>query len=61
LQALSFWVHHAQVDVRHAAWAEGAMDDSGGDAVAQISCAREAAERWWAFLDEREALAPVAA
>jgi len=62
-EAVAFWQHHATVDVAHGEWSHRALADS-----AQASSAlapghlerdmRRAADAWWAFLDEREALAP---
>jgi pyrroloquinoline-quinone synthase len=55
--AASFWQHHADVDARHAEWAWSALDDLA-DAPAQITAAvQRAADAWWGFLDEREAVA----
>jgi pyrroloquinoline-quinone synthase len=55
--ALRFWDHHAQVDVRHHAWAREALATSVCADSAVESDLRRAADAWWAFLDEREALA----
>jgi pyrroloquinoline-quinone synthase len=55
--ALHFWDHHAIVDVRHAAWAREALATSVCTDDAVGSGLRRAADAWWAFLDEREALA----
>jgi pyrroloquinoline-quinone synthase len=55
--ALRFWDHHAQVDVRHDAWAREALATSVCTDDAVGSDLRRAADAWWAFLDEREALA----
>ena len=55
--AVSFWQHHADVDARHAAWAWSALGELT-EASGQVApAARRAADAWWAFLDEREALA----
>jgi len=54
-----FWDVHAGVDEVHGAWmleALGVMAD-GPDRIA--GPAQEAADAWWAFLDEREAAASV--
>ncbi len=55
--AVSFWHHHSRVDQRHGEWALAAVP-SGDPAVA--GAGRRAAQAWWAFLDEREGLAPAA-
>jgi pyrroloquinoline-quinone synthase len=57
--AVSFWNHHAAVDARHASWAMEALERSTVTSVEMIPGVRGAAEAWWAFLDERDALAPV--
>jgi pyrroloquinoline-quinone synthase len=57
--ATAFWDVHGAMDADHASWAldalaevsAGTPDPVVGDAV------RSAADAWWAFLDEREALA----
>ena len=56
--ALRFWDHHAQVDVRHHAWARQALATSAGTRDAVETDLRRAADAWWAFLDEREARQP---
>lgn len=52
---VSFWDHHASVDVTHRAWASQALDlcPEGRDGF--DSDIRLAADAWWDFLDEREA------
>ncbi len=55
--AVRFWEHHAEVDAAHGAWAERALEESAHDAGALIPSIRRAADGWWAFLDDREALA----
>jgi pyrroloquinoline-quinone synthase len=52
--AISFWEHHAEVDVRHADWAISALSEIGGTSQGLGTSLREAADAWWAFLDERE-------
>jgi pyrroloquinoline quinone (PQQ) biosynthesis protein C len=56
-----FWDVHAGVDETHGSWmleALGALTDE----TTEISVpATAAAHAWWAFLDEREAAAPVSA
>jgi pyrroloquinoline-quinone synthase len=56
--AVAFWDVHAEMDVAHAAWGREAIEASGADDESVHACARAAAKAWWAFLDEREALAP---
>ena len=58
--ALAFWDVHAGVDADHASWALNALADAAGDADEVVAPAARAARAWWAFLDEREALRPVA-
>lgn len=58
--AVSFWDHHAEVDVRHGAWAWDAVSSLTGTAEELVPALRAGAEAWWAFLDEREELAPAA-
>jgi len=58
--AVSFWDHHAEVDVRHGAWAGDALaglSDTPDDLVPAL---RAGAAAWWAFLDERDVHTPVA-
>jgi pyrroloquinoline quinone (PQQ) biosynthesis protein C len=52
--AVSFWDHHATVDFRHGQWATAALDAIAEDDLARH--VRRAADAWWAFLDERDAL-----
>ena len=59
-EALDFWTVHARVDGDHAQWALQALAQ-GGDDAAVVEAAGSAADAWWAFLDEREALRPAAA
>lgn len=54
--ALRFWDLHATLDTEHAAWAVDALVRSGADENAVIGAAGAAADAWWAFLDEREAM-----
>jgi pyrroloquinoline quinone (PQQ) biosynthesis protein C len=56
-----FWDVHAGIDEAHGAWMLEALGEvtDGPDEVA--GPAQEAADAWWAFLDEREAAAPVPA
>jgi pyrroloquinoline quinone (PQQ) biosynthesis protein C len=57
-QAVSFWEHHARVDVEHGAWAIGALTTLGEAPNRLLPSIRLAADAWWGFLDEREAAAP---
>jgi len=52
--AISFWEHHAEVDVRHADWAVSALSEISGTTQGLAASLREGADAWWAFLDERE-------
>ncbi len=54
-----FWDVHAGVDQAHGAWmldALGELADGPGEVAGPATAAADA---WWAFLDEREAAAPV--
>lgn len=51
---VSFWTHHAEIDVRHGEWARHAVDAIAGDPNELRDATRRAADAWWAFLDERE-------
>jgi len=56
--ATEFWDVHASVDLEHAAWvveALGEIATGAGDVDVISAAAEDAAEAWWAFLDEREA------
>lgn len=55
-EALRFWDLHATLDVAHAQWAVDALARSDADETAVVDAAGAAAEAWWSFLDEREAL-----
>jgi pyrroloquinoline quinone (PQQ) biosynthesis protein C len=52
-----FWDIHVTQETAHAGWSTEALTDLGVDAGAVQSAARLAADAWWSFLDEREALA----
>lgn len=54
--ALDFWTVHADLDRDHAAWALDALAGSGAAEASIVGAAGTAADAWWAFLDEREAL-----
>jgi pyrroloquinoline-quinone synthase len=53
--ATRFWDLHAGLDVEHAAWSLDALASLGEDMAPALESAREAADAWWAWLDEREA------
>jgi len=54
--ALDFWDVHATVDRDHAAWSLDALAQSDADVDALGESIGAAADAWWSFLDEREAL-----
>ena len=55
-EAVAFWEHHADVDMRHADWAVSALGlMTEGQPETGVSV-RRAANAWWGFLDEREAV-----
>jgi pyrroloquinoline quinone (PQQ) biosynthesis protein C len=54
--ALGFWDVHATLDTEHAAWTLDALAASGADPQQVVDSAGAAADTWWNFLDEREAL-----
>jgi pyrroloquinoline-quinone synthase len=56
-----FWDVHAGVDEAHGAWMLEALGLVAEDGDAVVGPAMAAADAWWAFLDEREALAPASA
>jgi pyrroloquinoline quinone (PQQ) biosynthesis protein C len=53
-----FWDVHATQEAAHADWSIDALTALDADPAAVCAAARIAADAWWAFLDEREALAP---
>lgn len=55
--AVSFWAHHAAVDAQHGVWAQSALEDISNTPSSLMPFVTQAADAWWAFLDEREALA----
>jgi pyrroloquinoline-quinone synthase len=59
-EAVSFWDHHATVDVAHGAWTADALADLDAPQEVVAAATRVVAEAWWAFLDEREAARPLA-
>jgi pyrroloquinoline-quinone synthase len=58
---VAFWDVHAAMDADHGDWAIEALVQLDADPVAVADAAKRAADAWWAFLDEREAAAPVGA
>jgi pyrroloquinoline quinone (PQQ) biosynthesis protein C len=59
-EAVSFWTHHAEADVRHGSWSFDALASWGTEWEELALYVRRTAEGWWAFLDEREALTAAA-
>jgi pyrroloquinoline-quinone synthase len=57
--AISFWAHHGEVDIRHAEWAQNALDSLDWRPEALLPSVRRAADAWWGFLDERELARPL--
>ncbi len=55
-----FWDVHSGVDEVHGAWIVEALAELACDTDEVRDAAARAAAAWWAFLDEREAAAPVA-
>ena len=56
-----FWDVHATLDAEHGDWTVDALAAAGADPAEVQTAARQGADAWWAFLDEREAAAGVAA
>jgi pyrroloquinoline quinone (PQQ) biosynthesis protein C len=56
-----FWEVHSDMDEHHGEWALDAIASLAGDASEVTGAARAAADAWWAFLDERDAEAPLLA
>ena len=56
-----FWDVHAGMEADHGDWALDALALLGADPADVTDAARRGADAWWAFLDEREAEAPVPA
>jgi pyrroloquinoline quinone (PQQ) biosynthesis protein C len=54
-----FWDVHSGVDEVHGAWMLEALSDLADGPDDVVGPATAAADAWWAFLDEREADAPV--
>ena len=49
-----FWDVHGVMDERHGAWSLDALEAVARDEDAVRRAARQAADVWWSFLDERE-------
>jgi pyrroloquinoline quinone (PQQ) biosynthesis protein C len=56
-----FWDVHARMEADHGEWALDTLALLGAEPDEVAEAARCAADAWWAFLDEREAEAPVPA
>ncbi|MGH9098230.1 MAG: TenA family transcriptional regulator [Acidimicrobiales bacterium] len=56
---VTFWDVHASMDADHGDWAIDALAQLDADPALVNQAAKRAADAWWAFLDEREADAPV--
>ena len=56
-----FWDVHAHMDELHAQWALDAVAALAHAPADVAGAARDAADAWWAFLEDREAEAPLAA
>ncbi len=56
-----FWDVHTTQEAAHADWSIEALADLGADPAAVRAAAHVAADAWWDFLSEREALAPAGA
>jgi pyrroloquinoline quinone (PQQ) biosynthesis protein C len=60
-EATRFWDVHTTQEAAHADWSIEALADLGADPAVVRQAARVAADGWWAFLSEREELAPAGA
>jgi pyrroloquinoline-quinone synthase len=60
-EGTEFWDVHAVMDADHGDWAVDALALLDAEPATVARAARRAAEAWWAFLDEREAEAVLAA
>ena len=56
--ATTFWDVHATMDSDHADWGISALAELSEDQASVVAAVRDAADAWWAFLNEREAEAP---
>jgi pyrroloquinoline-quinone synthase len=55
-----FWDVHATQEVAHADWSVEALADLGADPAVVLAAAKVAADGWWEFLSERDAMAGAA-
>jgi pyrroloquinoline-quinone synthase len=60
-EGTQFWDLHATQEVAHADWSAQALAALEADPTLVAQAARAAADGWWDFLSEREALAPAGA
>jgi len=58
--ATRFWDIHTLQEAAHADWSIEALAELDADPAAVLAAAEVAAEAWWSFLDEREAMAAAA-
>jgi pyrroloquinoline-quinone synthase len=58
-ESTRFWDIHTTQEADHAGWSIDALVDLDADPGVVHAAARVAADGWWAFLTEREELAPV--
>ena len=56
-EATEFWTVHGSVELDHARWTQDALSSLQPDLIEVDSAMRLIGDAWWAFLDEREALA----
>jgi pyrroloquinoline quinone (PQQ) biosynthesis protein C len=56
-----FWDVHTTQEVNHADWSAEALADLEADPAVVRAAAQVAADAWWSFLSERDALAPAGA
>jgi pyrroloquinoline-quinone synthase len=56
-----FWDVHTTQEIDHADWSVQALEELGADAAIVRQAAQVAADAWWDFLSERDALAPAGA
>jgi pyrroloquinoline-quinone synthase len=56
-----FWDVHVTQEADHAGWSIEALEALGADPDVVRAAAKTAADAWWEFLSEREALAPAGA
>ncbi len=56
-----FWDVHTTQEIDHAGWSSQALAEAGATAEVVGQAAKVAADAWWDFLTERDALAPACA